>query len=562
MPGDACPIGATPRPGQQVLEKQGRFVKELIDPEMCLDLIVSRTRLMVLKETPKRVQIADEGIASYTLVTPTELSLLGKSTGVTILTVWFQDPTGREEVLTYQIRVLPDPEAKERLERVYRSLADQINHTFPDSVVYLSVVGDKVVVTGHVKDIAEAAQIMRIIRCNVPGGVRTSGVARIPVDRMRTGRAPGDPANDLNLPLGLDSYLSDIENPNVINLLHVPGEQQVLLRVTLAEVNRSAARSIGLDFSITNDHGVTVFQNNTGSIATGGITGVFTPFGGFGVNGAFGANGAIAGVAVGPGGFNNLPTRLDNGEVSLAISALRTLNYARLLAEPNLVTMNGQTATFQAGGEFPVPVLTSSFGTSGTLQGINFLPLGVYLYFTPYITDHDRVRLVLNADVSSRDLNQGNTLVNGTAIPNLITRNLQTTVELREGQTLAVAGLIQNSLGANSTRVPGIGDLPVIGHLFGFDQLTAGETELVLLVTPELVHPLEPHEVPALPGSDLFEPDDCEFYLLGRIESHNHYDFRSPVMTDCDRRKHYRNYETTHINGPHGNSEPHGNTDK
>jgi pilus assembly protein CpaC len=250
------------------------------------------------------------------------------------------------------------------------------------------------------------------------------------------------------------------------------------------------------------------------------------------------------------GGFINLPTALDNGQVRLAISALRDLNYARSLAEPNLVTMNGQTARFQAGGQFPVPVVTGY--TAAGLQGVNFIPYGVQLNFTPYITDRDRIRLVVAAEVSSRDLSTGQTNVSGSSIPSLITRSFQTTVELREGQTLAVAGLVQNNLGADSKKIPFIGDLPILSNLTGFQRLNAGEQELVVLITPELVHPLEHKEVPPLPGSDLFEPNDLEFYVLGRIESHRPYDYRSPIRTDLQRILEYRRAERMYISGPHG----------
>ena len=130
-------------------------------------------------------------------------------------------------------------------------------------------------------------------------------------------------------------------------------------------------------------------------------------------------------------------------------------------------------------------------------------------------------------------------------------------MELREGQTLAVAGLIQNNLGADATRVPLLGDLPLIGRLFAFDNLSAGEQELVVLITPELVHPMNPKEVPPLPGSDLFEPSDLEFYLLGRLESHHPYDYRSPFRTDWQRLREYRRMEKTYLSGPSGPGEEH-----
>jgi pilus assembly protein CpaC len=197
-----------------------------------------------------------------------------------------------------------------------------------------------------------------------------------------------------------------------------------------------------------------------------------------------------------------------------------------------------------------VPVVTGF--TAAGLQGVQFVPFGVQLTFTPYLTDRDRVRLAVSADVSSRDLSVAQTTIAGANVPNLITRNFMTTVELREGQTLAVAGLIQNTLGADSERVPLFGDLPLIGPLTGYSKISAGEQELVILITPELVHPLEGKEVGALPGSDLFEPDDCEFYLLGRIEGRNGVDYRSPVRSDIHRILHFKKCEKQYLIGPAG----------
>ena len=216
--------------------------------------------------------------------------------------------------------------------------------------------------------------------------------------------------------------------------------------------------------------------------------------------------------------------------------------------------MNGKPATFLAGGEFPVPVVTG-YRLPGCRR--TFIPYGVQLSFTPYITDRDRVRLVISAVISTRDLGSVTTNIGGAAITSLTSRNFQTTVELREGQTLAVAGLIQNNLGADAHRVPLFGDLPIIGNLFGFNRITAGEQELVVLVTPELVHPMDPKEVPPLPGADLFEPTDLEFYVLGRIESHRGVDYRSPVRTDWQRIHQYRQVEQMYISGPTGHAGDH-----
>jgi pilus assembly protein CpaC len=541
LEGVPAPLGTTPHPTAAVQAEFGKFVREIKDPESTLDLISGQTRLLVLNVTPTRIQFADPHVATGCLLTPLQVSVVGKDVGTTVLTIWFTDPKDKtEKILTYLVRVLPDPEFRKRMENVYKALQDEINHTFPDSQICLSLVGDKLVASGQAKDIAEATQILRLLRANMP----PMDTAQIPVEAVHASGRPEDLGPDGLPRRGLEDFLT-AGGPMVINLIKIPGEQQVALRVTVAEVSRAAARSIGLNFSVSNKEGVTVVGNTTGNIATGGLNG-FASFNFLDPN-------FQRGIGLGTG-FANIPVALDNGQIRLAINALRNLNYARSLAEPNLVTMNGQTATFQAGGKFPVPVI-SSYNLTG-LQGVYFQPFGVQLTFTPYITDHDRIRLNVAADVSNRDESVASTLIGGAAIPNLTTRNFQTTVELREGQTLAVAGLVQNTASGDGQRVPFFGDLPIIGRVFDYDRLSSGEQELVVLITPELVHPLEPCEVTPLPGSDLFEPTDLEFYLLGRLESRNPYDYRSTVMTDCARMKQNRHCEQTYISGPSGHSEP------
>ncbi len=541
-------FGKTPVPTKEDLKDYAEFIDKVVDPRNTLDLVQNRARLIFLKETPTRIQVSDENIVTYNLVKPKQLTVLGLQVGTTVMNLWFPDAKkpGEEKVLSYLVRVIPDPEAKERLERVYEALADEINKTFPNSVIHLRLVGDKLVVTGQTKDIVEATQILRIVRANAP----PEDPATVPVDTINVDVRPGDPLAGPGTP-GLEDFLI-AGGPNVINLIKIAGEQQVLLKVTVAEVNRTAARSIGLNFSITNDNGVQVFANRTGNIATGGLAGTAALAGG-GLGGLAGGIGNALGLST-----NNLPVALDNGQINLAINALRALDYARSLAEPNLVALNGETANFQAGGSFPVPVVASGGfggGFGGNLQGVNFIPFGVQLAFTPFVTDRDRIRLTVAADVSVRDIATG-TQIAGAAVPGLNTRNFQTTVELREGQTLAVAGLIQNNLGAMSTRVPFFGDIPILTNLTGFQRISHGEQELVILVTPELVHPLEHKEKLPLPGSDLFEPGDLEFYVLGRLESRRHYDYRSPVMTDFHRMKRYIQCERIYIQGPHGHVPP------
>jgi pilus assembly protein CpaC len=547
LPAATLKLGATPVPTREQLEAIQRYTNGFVDPQSTIDLIVGRPRLWHLLDVPIRIQTGDERILTYSTVgSPTELSLLGSAVGGTVLNLWFGDRNDpkKQTVLSFLVNVLPDPSVKERLERIYKALQDEINTAFPDAYVCLSLVGDKLVVSGEVKDVAEATKIIQIIRANAPGNQQ---VRNLPLGGV------GSQSADIGAGYGgaggrsLEDYIVQGET-NIVNLLHIPGEQQVMLKVTVAEVSRSAARAIGLNFNIANSNGQVVFGQNTGTLVNPNFIN--------GINNAV-ANNVVNGQ--GSGTIVNLPILLDNGRISLALEALRTVNLARSLAEPNLVTLNGHPARFLAGGEFPVPVVTGATATG--LQGVQFIPFGVQLNFTPYITDKDRIRLQLNAEVSVRDVGTGSNFGTGavgtTFVPGLTTRNVSTTVEMREGQTLAIGGLLQSNMGAETARVPLLGDIPFGGQLFRSDRIDTSESELVLLVTPELVHPMEKKEVPALPGSDVFEPGDLEFYLLGRLESRREYDYRSPVMHDIDRMAAYRRCELQYFSGPHGHSDGH-----
>jgi pilus assembly protein CpaC len=513
-------LGAAPKPTQATQEKYARFIADIIDPDNTLMLVVGRPRLLKLKAAPAKVQVADDKIADYGFLSDLELSIQGQAVGSTILNLWFADPADpkKEIILSYLLQVVPDTEAKQRLENVYKALEEEINRAFPDSHICLGLVGDKLAVSGQAKDIAEGTAILRIVRANAPGGEQPA--ARIPVDQVNVNVNAELDADAVASPALREFLLAG--GPNVINLIRIPGEQQVMLKVVVAEVDRDAARSIGLNFSIASSVR-TVFAQLTGGI--GGV-GTASP-------------------------VNNLPAFLDNGQVSIAINALRTLNFARTYAEPSLTALNGRPASFQAGGQFPVPVVTGFTGAG--LQGVQFVPFGVQLRFTPYITDKDRVRLVLSADVSEQTGQTTN--VSNSQIPNLNTRNFQTTVELREGQTLAVAGLIQTDFRGLATRVPFFGDLPLIGRAFGFDATSGRENELVILITPKLVSGVDAKDVGPLPGSDVFEPGDIEFYLRGILESRRGYDYRAAARTDIDRMCAYRRCENLFIVGPFGNCE-------
>lgn len=524
---------ASPVPTAEVSQRFDRFIQRKIDPENTLEVILGRPRILVFNETPKRIYLPDESIAAFQVIDDRQISIVGRSVGSTALNLWVIDPeNGKEIVLSYLVKVLPEPQLKERLEAVYAGLEREINQAFPRSKIQLSLIGDQLAVRGQAHDAVEANQILQIVARHSPTKSQDEfGRAVQFVQQAAYIDQQRDPLVDQDQAFlrqtVVDSAL--LAQSGIINLLQIPGEQQVMLRVTVAEVNRTAARSIGLNFSVQNNQGTTVFQSLTGQLGAGGGGG---------------------------GNLSNVLASLDNGQVILAINALRSLRLAKTLAEPNLTTLNGQQASFRAGGSFPVPQIGGLGGTG--LQGTVFVPFGVSIEFTPYVIDRDRIRLKLSAGVSVRDESLGTSIggsagAGGTQVSGLNSRTFDSTVELREGQTLAVAGLIQTNMGADSDRVPFWGDLPLIGHTGGFSRTTAGEQELVILVTPELVHPLEACDAPPLPGADVFETGDIEFYLGNHLEARRMRDYRSTVRTDFARiRAGDKLCEDQFIIGPNG----------
>ena len=182
------------------------------------------------------------------------------------------------------------------------------------------------------------------------------------------------------------------------------------------------------------------------------------------------------------------------------------------------------------------------------------MQFGVRLTFTPVITDKNRIRLRMNADVS--DPNPALSAdINGTSVPGMTTRNFTSTVELRDGQTMAVAGLLRNDYSAKNSKVPFVGEVPIVGQLFGNSSSSYAERELIFLVTPYLAAPMDEVESLGIPGADIFEPDDIEFYICGRIEGCVSEDYRSAVRTDCQKMKAFRRIQQQVIVGPSGHSD-------
>jgi pilus assembly protein CpaC len=273
----------------------------------------------------------------------------------------------------------------------------------------------------------------------------------------------------------------------VINLLQLPGgseSQQVMLQVRIAEVNRRAVEELGVNLF------------STRPTATGRVTTQQFPAADFDDQNA-------GGLVFSD--FLNLFFFNRKEGLGATIKALEQKGLFQSLAEPNLIAYNGQEASFLAGGEFPVPIVQ---GATGTVT-VMFKEFGVRLSFVPTIAG-DVIRLKVRPEVSSLDFNNGITL-QGFRIPSLISRRAETDVELRDGQSFAIAGLLNNISQNDGANIPFLSKIPVIGYLFKSNADRRERTELMVLVTPRLVRPLNPDEVPPLPTQPLrfLQPPDA-----------------------------------------------------
>jgi pilus assembly protein CpaC len=321
----------------------------------------------------------------------------------------------------------------------------------------------------------------------------------------------------------------------VVNAMNVAAPQQVMLEVRFLEAARSAGRDLGVNLYAANANGTNVANSGLG---VNGPQGAITeatrvPIGG--VNGAVGAPptgsipllGTASTLASGAVPFGNLLTsvlRLNNGtSVDMLITALEKKGLVRRLAEPNLIALSGDAARFLAGGEFPVPVASNP--GPGLIQTvtIEFKKFGVELSFVPTVLSRGTINLRVEPSVSELDFTNAITIA-GTTIPALTVRDARTTVELRDGQSFAVAGLLQTRNVEAVSQLPWIGSVPVLGTLFRSSSFQQQETDLVIIVTPRLVAPAVPGQVVASPLDSRMMPNDVDFFLNGQTEVRKRYD--------------------------------------
>lgn len=279
----------------------------------------------------------------------------------------------------------------------------------------------------------------------------------------------------------------------VSNLMGVGGTHQVMLQVRFSEVSRGVAQNLAASFAMGGSAGALGSGGfNTPALAAAALAGSPTPSGAD-------AAGVIS------GGFS-----IGSVQFQVMLEAMETNGLARTLSEPSLTALSGQEAYFLAGGEFPVPVL----GDSGAVT-IDYRPFGVELTFTPRVLDGDVINLQMNASVSSLDASTTVTS-GGVSVPGFRRRQTSTTVELRDGESFAIAGLLQDDFQGNVSQIPWLGDIPILGALFRSSDYQRDQSELVIFVTAHLVSPTR-GEALLLPTDRVRLPNEAELFLNGRL---------------------------------------------
>ncbi|MBI5162560.1 MAG: type II and III secretion system protein family protein [Magnetospirillum sp.] len=271
----------------------------------------------------------------------------------------------------------------------------------------------------------------------------------------------------------------------VTNLLKVKGSQQVMLKVKVAEIARSTARELGIKPSLNISNGDFVFNTLDPVAASRFATATL-----------------------------RIATKFMTAD--MVLDALEEKGVVKILAEPNLVAVSGDTARFLAGGEFPIPVAQTATGNTLSVT-IEWKQFGVSLAFTPTVIDGDLINLIVSPEVSQIDRASAVTFT-GFSVPGLSTRRATTTVELKDGQSFAVAGLLQSDFTDTVRQVPGIGEIPVLGALFRSSAFLRKETELVIIVTPRLVKPAPTGSL-AAPTDAFLPPADVDLFFWGNTEA-------------------------------------------
>jgi pilus assembly protein CpaC len=447
-----------------------------------------KSRVVSIDAPAARVSVGNPDIADILILRASQLYVLGKDLGTTNVFLW-----DREDFLIGMVEV--------EVTHDLQSLKKKLHDLLPNEKIEVYSAQRNIILAGNVSNVTNMDAALRIAR-----GYFAQFTA---VDSTEFAQGDGAGAGEESL-------------GEVINLMNVGGVQQVMLEVKVAEISRTELRSLDVRFNM-------ILQGsknwNIGGV-NGGATfpdAVFPPNN---LRIPIFDNDAPFGPVIDEFAPNDLSIAdkgffasmlTDNALFNLAFDAAKEKGLAKILAEPTLTTQTGQEAEFLSGGEFPVPVPRGDDGVT-----IEFKEFGVGVKFLPVVLDAGRINLKLNISVS--ELVSGNTVginVDGVTstflIPALTKRSAISTVELADGQTIGIAGLINENLREVVTKFPGLGSIPGIGALFRSQEFIKGETELLILVTPHLAKPLGREEI-RLPTDGFVEPGDGAWFGLGRLE--------------------------------------------
>jgi pilus assembly protein CpaC len=295
--------------------------------------------------------------------------------------------------------------------------------------------------------------------------------------------------------------------PDIINTVELSQPQQVMLEVRFVEASRQAGRELGFQWNVFGSRSTA----NIGSRQSSSALPIPAPETNSSISVRETAAGVLSGVS--PFGFV-LGRMISNGtKIDVLINALEQRGLARSLAEPNLTALSGDTASFLAGGEYPIPVA----GQFNQVT-VEYKRYGVGLAFTPTVLKNGMINMRIEPEVSQFDPNNSVSLGNGLSVPALIVRRASTTVELRDGQSFVIGGLLQNTTTANQQAVPWVTSVPILGQLFSSRSYIKNETDLAIIVTPRLVRPARPGDPIHTPLDNTVPANDPDFFLLGMGE--------------------------------------------
>jgi len=482
-----------------------------------LDLGIGRSVVVQFPVPLKDVLVSDPKVLDAVVQSSDRVFLIAKGTGQT--NAFFFDEYG-QQILTLDVAIGADLSALDQL----------LGRLIPGSNVHSEIAGRAIVLTGTVRtpiDSDRAAQIAAqfsqanaqvgsIINSSAPSASTSS--TNSTTSNTTIGGSYQSATTDSGG--GSNSDAADVYGAKpVINLISVEAEEQVMLRVSVAEVQRTILKQFGINVGALVNSGnfTTAVLSANGLPLTAATLGT-VPTPGIGSEGAIA--GALSFFNKGPQYGNNLTAFGNSGVASMwqsgnqavggALRALERDGLVKTLAEPNLTAVSGEPAKFLAGGEYPVPVVDSLGQVS-----VSYKEYGIGLAFTPVVLSEGRISLKIESEVSELTL-QGAVVLSNIQIPALKKRSAKSTVELPSGGSIAIAGLLSEDTRQNIDGFPGLKDLPILGTLFRSRDYQRDETELVVIVTPYLVRPVARQEL-ARPLDGLADPTDRKANFLGHI---------------------------------------------